>query len=105
MRINKVTSSRWQLLARPAALGIAGLSVVGSIVWLWFFSADDASRRVVSLVAVTVLDALLGLTWYVSLARADRRWRAALDRYAEQEEARRLHSRRNLRVHPLSQAR
>ena len=104
MRTNQETSSRWLLLARPAALGIAGLSVVGSIVWPWFFSADDVSRRVVSLVAVTVLAALLGLTWYVSLARADRRWRAALDRYAEQEEARRLHSRRNLRARPQSQA-
>src|SRR5262249_22504807 len=96
MRTNKVTSSRWRLLARPAALGIAGLSVVGSIVWLWFISADYASRRVVSLVAVTALAVLLGLTWYGSRARADRRWRAALDRYAEQEEARRLPSRRSI---------
>ena len=105
MRTNKVTSSRWLLLARPTALGIAGLSGVGSVVWLWFFSADDASRRVVSLVAVTVLAALLGLTWYASLARADRRWRAALDRYAEQEEAKRLHSRRDIRACPQLQTR
>jgi hypothetical protein len=105
MRSNKVTSARWLLLARPAALGIAGLSGVGATVWLWFFSADDASCRVDSLVAVTVLAALLGLMWYGSLARADRRWRAALDRYAEQEEARRLHSRRNLRARPQLQTR
>src|SRR5262249_1281651 len=105
MRTNKVTPSRWLLLAWPAALGIAGLSVVGAAVWLWFFSADDASRRVVSLGAVRGLGGVLGLTWDGSRARADRRWRAALDRYAEQEEAKRLPSRRNSRARPQLQTR
>jgi hypothetical protein len=39
--------------------------------------------------AVLAPAALLGLTWYVSRARADRRWRAALDRYVDREEAKR----------------
>ena len=40
----------------------------------------------VSLAAVLALAALVGITWYLSRARAKRRWRAALDRYAEQEQ-------------------
>jgi carbon storage regulator CsrA len=45
--------------------------------------------------AALALAALLALGWYVSRARADRRWRAVLDRYADQEQAKRGHSRRN----------
>ena len=43
---------------------------------------------------------LLGLTWHVSRVRADRRLRAALDRYGEQEEAKWIHSRRNIHARP-----
>jgi hypothetical protein len=40
-----------------------------------------------SLGAGLALAALAAITWYLSRARAERRWRAALDRYADQEEA------------------
>jgi hypothetical protein len=33
------------------------------------------------------LAALVGVAWYLPRARTERRWRAALDRYAEQEQA------------------
>ena len=49
--------------------------------------------RGVSLAAVLALAALVGVTWYLSRARAERRWRAALDAYAKQEQAK--GSRRN----------
>jgi hypothetical protein len=55
------------------------------------------------------LAALVGITWYASRARtrarADRRWRAALDRYAQQEQAKGTHSWRNSHARPQSQAR
>ena len=41
-----------------------------------------------SLAVVLTLAALVGVTWNLSRACADRRWRAALDRYAEREQAR-----------------
>jgi hypothetical protein len=105
MRTSKVSFSRWLSLAWPAAIGIAGVSVVGSAGWLWFFSADDASRRAVSLGVVLALAVLLALTWYVSRIRADKRWRGALDRYVEQEQTKRTWSRRNFHAGPQSRAR
>ena len=42
-----------------------------------------------SFFAVLAPAGLLALMWYVSRAHADRRWRAALDRYVEREEAKR----------------
>jgi hypothetical protein len=73
--------------------------------WLWFFAAGDSAWRAVSLVAVLAVAALVGITWYLSRAHADRRWRAALDRYAQQEQAKRTYSRRNSHARPQSQAR
>jgi hypothetical protein len=58
-----------------------------------------------NLFALLAAAALLGLTWYVSRAGADRRWRSALDRYVEREEAKRTYLRRNLHAPPRSQAR
>lgn len=43
-----------------------------------------------SLAAVLALAALLGLIWYMFRIRADRRLRAALDRYAQQEAAKQI---------------
>jgi hypothetical protein len=54
-----------------------------------FISAADSAWRAVSLAAVMALAALVGITWYLSRARAKRRWRAALDRYAKKELAKR----------------
>jgi hypothetical protein len=39
-----------------------------------------------SLAAVLAPAAIVGVTWLLSRASADRRWRAALDRYAEREQ-------------------
>jgi len=55
-----------------------------------FVSAADSARRAVSLAAVLAVAALVGITWYLSRVRAERRWRAALDAYAEKEQRRRL---------------
>jgi hypothetical protein len=102
MRTHAVTFSRWVALAWPAAFAIAGLTIVGSAGWLWFFSAADSTWGAVPLVGVV---ALAGITWCVSHARADRRWRAALDRYAEQEQAKRTYSWRDSHARPQWQAR
>ena len=80
------TSPAWS-----AAFRAARLFIFGFIGWLWFLSADESAWRDVALVAVLALAALVGITWYAFRARADRRWRAALDRYAEQELAKRTH--------------
>jgi hypothetical protein len=82
------TSLAWSAVSR-----VARLSIFGFIGWFWFLSADDSGSKAVPFVAVLALAALVGITWYAARARADRRWRAALDRYAEQEEAKQTHQR------------
>ena len=72
-------------LAWSAVFRAAGLSIFGLIVWLWLFSADGPPGGAGSLVAVQVLAALASVAWYLPRARAERRWRAALDHYGEQE--------------------
>ena len=74
-------------LARSAFFRAAGLSILGLIAWLWLFSAEASAYRAVSLVEILALAALAGVAWYLPRARAERRWRAVLDRYAEQEQA------------------
>jgi hypothetical protein len=77
---------KWRTsLARSAVFRAAGLSLFGLIVWLWLFSADGPAGRAVSLGAVPALAALAGDVWYLPRARAERRWRAALDQYVDQE--------------------
>jgi hypothetical protein len=74
-------------LARAAAFRAAGVSIFGTIVWLPLFSADGSPWNAVSLIAVQALGALVALAWYLPRARAEKRWQAALDHYAEQEQA------------------
>jgi len=74
-------------LARLAGFRAVRLFVFGLIGWLLFMSAADSAWRAVSLAAVLALAALVGVTWYLSRARAQRRWRGALDAYVEQEQA------------------
>ena len=82
---------KWRTsLARSAFFRAAGLSIFGLVAWLWLFSADAPAYRAVSLVEILALAALAGVAWYLPRARAERRWRAVLDRYAEQEQARAL---------------
>jgi hypothetical protein len=86
MRTN-TAAHPWQAsLARSAVFRAAGLSIVGLVAWHWLFSADGPGWGAVSLVAVLALAVLAGVAWYLPRARAERRWRAALDRYAEQEQ-------------------
>ena len=91
MRCNMRTNAaahKWRTsLAWSAVFRAAGLSIFGLIVWLWLFAAEGLPWSAVSLVAVQALAALAGVVWYLPRARAERRWRAVLDRYAEQEQA------------------
>jgi carbon storage regulator len=69
------------------------LLIFGIIGWLLFVSATDSAWRAVSLAVVLAVAALVGITWYLSRTRAERRWRAALDTYAEKELAKRTQTR------------
>ena len=81
----KGTAHKWRMsLACSAVFRAAGLSIFGLIVWIWLFSANGQTWGMVSLVAVQALAALVGVAWYLPRARAERRWRAALDQYGEQ---------------------
>ncbi len=83
MRTN-AGAHKWRAsLAWSAGFRAAVLSILGFIVWLWLFSADGPAWKAVSLVAVQALAALAGVAWYLPRARAERRWRAALDQYGE----------------------
>ena len=85
MKIN-AAADKWRTsLAWSAVFLAAGFSIFGLVGWLWLFSADGPTWRAVSLGAVLALAAVVGSTWYLSRAHADRRWRAALNRYAERE--------------------
>lgn len=76
------TSLVWSAVCRAV-----GLAIFGFIAWLWLFSANGPAWRTVSLVAAQTVAALAGVAWYLPRASAERRWRAALDQYAEQEQA------------------
>ena len=89
----------WSAISRAARL-----SVFGFIGWFWFLSGDDSAWTAVPLAAALGLAAVVGITWFVSHALAARRRRAAWDRYAEQEQAKRTHSRRKFHARPQSQA-
>ncbi len=97
MKTTAIAHTRRTFLAWSAVARAARLSIFGFIGWLWFLSADDSAWKAVPLAAVLGLAALVGITWYASRARADRRWRAAVDRYAQQEQAKGTHSRRRNR--------
>ena len=93
-------------LAWSAVFRAVRLLIFGFIGWLWFVSAADSASKAVSLAAVLAVAALVGITWYLSRARFERRWRAALDdAYAKQEQAKRTHSRRDFHARPQSQDR
>ena len=89
MRTNAADHSRRTSLAWSAAFRAAGLSLFGLFAWLLLDAADGPAWRAVSLVAILALAALVGVAWYLPRARDEGRWRAALDRYADQEQAKR----------------
>ena len=105
MNSNVTARSRRMALIWSAVYRADRLLIFGLIGWLSFVSATDSAWRAVSLAAVLALAALVGITWYLSRARAERRWRAALDAYAKQEQAKRTYSRRNSHARPQSQDR
>jgi hypothetical protein len=88
MTTNAMAHPRRTSPARSAVFRAARLSAFGFLGWLWL-SLDDPARIAVPLVAVLALAALATMAWYTSRARAERRWRAAWRRYAEQELAKR----------------
>src|SRR5439155_3694124 len=96
METNVTSHSRRSSPAWSAIFWAARLLIFGLIGWLWFVSTDDSAWKTVSLAAVLALAALMGITWVLSRARAERRWRAALDAYAKQEQAKRTYSRWNV---------
>ena len=84
---SNLAAHKWRTsLAWSAVFRAAGLSIFGLVVWRWLFSADDPPWMAVSLAAVQALAALVGVAWYLPRARIERRWRTALDLYAEQEQ-------------------
>jgi uncharacterized membrane protein YqjE len=105
MTTNETARSRGISLVGTAVFRAARLLIFGLIGWLLFISAADSAWRAVALAAVLALAALVGVTWYLSRARAERRWRAALDAYAIKEQAKRTYSRRNFHARPQSQDR
>lgn len=104
MTTNATAHPRRASLAWSAGARAARLLIFGLLGWLWFLE-DDSALRTVSLVAVLALAAVVAITWFLCRARADRRWRAALDRYVELEQAKRTHPRRNLHARSQSKAR
>ena len=105
MRINRPARFRQMSPAWSAVFRAVRLLIFGLIGWLLFVSAADSAWRAVSLAAVLAVAAFVGITWYLSRVRADRRWRAALDVYAEKEQAKRTNQRRNFHARPQSQDR
>ena len=87
MRVNATTHPWRTSLVRSAVFRAVGVSILGFIGWLWLSSADGPAGRAVSQSAVLALAALVGVAWYLPRARTERRWRAALDHYADQEQA------------------
>ena len=85
------TSLAWSAVFRSAGLSIFGLSsgvaLLGGRPTLEgsFARRGSGSCR------------LVGVAWYVPRARIERRWRAALDLYAEQEQAKETYPWRNSR--------
>jgi hypothetical protein len=100
MTTSSIARSRDMSLAWSALFRAVGLSIFGLIGWLFFMAKADSAWRPGLLAAVLALALVMGITWYLSRARAERRWRAALDAYARQELAKRTYSRRNFHARP-----
>ncbi len=93
MMINATAHSWRTSLAWSALNWAARLFILEFIGWLWLFPRVNSAWRVVSLIAVLAIAGLVDARWNVSHARAEHRWRAALDRYAERELANEMPSR------------
>jgi hypothetical protein len=78
MATNPMTHPRRTSLARSAVFRAARLLAFGLLGWVSFSSADDPSLKAVSLIAVLGVATTVSVTWYLSRARAERRWRTAV---------------------------
>jgi hypothetical protein len=91
MKTIATARSRGMSLAWSAVFRAVRLLLFGLIAWFLFVSAADSAWKEVSLAAVLALAGLVGITWYLSRTldenARERRWRAALDAYAKQEQA------------------
>jgi hypothetical protein len=76
-------------LAWSAVFRAARLLAFGFLGWVALSSTYDPALKAVSLIAVLGVAATVSVTWYLSRARAERRWRAAWNRLAEREQAKR----------------
>jgi hypothetical protein len=102
MRTNAVARPWRTSPVSSAVLAAVGSSIVVFIAWVWLVPEDDPARRVKALVAAVALAAFVGGMGCLRRARAARRWRAALNRYSEQEEAKRTPSRKGPHARPQS---
>jgi hypothetical protein len=100
MKTNEAARSRRMSPVWPTVSWAAGLLIAGLIGWLWSVVADDYAAKAVLLVAILALAALIGITSQESRARARRELQAALDAYADQEQAKWTYSHRSLHARP-----
>jgi hypothetical protein len=103
MKTTVITHNWRTFLIRSAVSRAARLSIFGLIGWTLFLSSSDVACKAVLVGAVFGLAVLVGVTWYSSRARArgraDRRWRIALDHYAQKELDRYLKQAQAKRTH------
>jgi len=59
--------------------------IFGLFGWFSFFTAHRLPWKIASLAMVLAIAAVISITWFLSRVLAERRWWAALDRYAEHE--------------------
>lgn len=92
-------------LVGSAFLFAAAPFVAGLICWLWLVLAGVTAGKAGLLAATLALAAFAGVTWQQARAHADVRWRAALDAYAEREQAKRTSLRGESHAGPRSKGR
>jgi hypothetical protein len=89
MATNKMTHPLRTSLAWSAVFRAARLLAFGLLGWGSLTPEVAPSLKAVLLIVVLGLTTTVGVTWYLSRARAERRWRAAWNRHAELEQAKR----------------
>jgi hypothetical protein len=94
------TSPGWSALFRAARL-----LAFGFLGCLWLFPRVDSAGRAASLITVLTVAGLIGGVWYLARARAESRWRAALDRYTNRQLAQEIPSSSDPHARPQSKGR
>ena len=104
MQSKQTSRSRLTSLISSGASWAAALLMAVSIGGLWFVRSDDPTSEAVPLATVLALVAVVGVSWQRSCARANSRFQAAMDAYAEREISRERHRRALQRLRALSAA-